>query len=180
MIRARIVSADDHILLLDALKGLLTPQFDVVAIVADGRALVEACARLMPDVIVLDISMLLLNGLDGGRQIRAKFRPTKLMFLTMNPSPQVVAEALRSGRPLTAVPGSPRSRKALAHQSGSGRIRLWKRPSVRIFSRRRRRRGGSCPSYSAPRKRLGMHRSMLQFRMKNLKSSDPRRRTECE
>jgi DNA-binding NarL/FixJ family response regulator len=95
--RPRILLADDHTLLLDAFKALLTPEFDVVGTVTDGRMLLEACVRLDPDVVVLDIAMPLLNGLDAGRQLRAQRRSLKLIYLTMNPCPDLAAEALRLG-----------------------------------------------------------------------------------
>jgi DNA-binding NarL/FixJ family response regulator len=97
MTHARILLADDHTLLLDAFRALLAREFDVVGTVTDGRMLLEECARLMPDVVVLDIAMPLLNGLDAGRQLRAQRRSLKLIYLTMNPSPDLAAEALRLG-----------------------------------------------------------------------------------
>jgi len=66
-------------------------------VVADGRALVDAAERLRPDVIVLDIAMPLLNGLDAGRQIKQKLREVRLVFLTMNEDPALAAEAFRAG-----------------------------------------------------------------------------------
>jgi DNA-binding NarL/FixJ family response regulator len=93
----RILLADDHTILLDAFKALLDSEFDVVGAVTDGRALVTECARLDPDVVVLDISMPLLNGLDAGRQIKSERRSVKLIYLTMNPEPRLAAEALKLG-----------------------------------------------------------------------------------
>jgi DNA-binding NarL/FixJ family response regulator len=95
--RARILLADDHVMLLDAFRGLLEPEFEVVGAVTDGRALLTECARLNPDVVVLDISMPLLNGLDAGRQLKAAQRSLKLIYLTMNPDPDLAGEALRIG-----------------------------------------------------------------------------------
>jgi DNA-binding NarL/FixJ family response regulator len=95
--RPRILLADDHALLLDAFTALLEPEFDIVATVTDGRMLLEEFARLTPDVVVLDIAMPLLNGLDAGRQLRAQHQSVKLIYLTMNPSPEVAAQALRLG-----------------------------------------------------------------------------------
>jgi DNA-binding NarL/FixJ family response regulator len=95
--RPRILLADDHALLLDAFTALLEPEFDIVATVTDGRMLLEECARLVPDVVVLDIAMPLLHGLDAGRQLRAQRQSVKLIYLTMNPSPEVAAEALQLG-----------------------------------------------------------------------------------
>ena len=95
--RTRVLLADDHTLLLEAFKGLLEPEFEVVGAVGDGRALLAATQRLEPDVVVLDIAMPLLNGLDAARQLREKFPHSKLIFLTMNPDPDMGAEALRLG-----------------------------------------------------------------------------------
>jgi DNA-binding NarL/FixJ family response regulator len=93
----RILLADDHQLLADACKGLLEPEFEVVAIVTDGRSLLEQAALLRPDVIILDISMPHLNGLDASSAIRHKFPAIKLVILTMNMAPEVAAEAFRRG-----------------------------------------------------------------------------------
>jgi DNA-binding NarL/FixJ family response regulator len=95
--RPRILLADDHTILLDAFKALLASEFDVVGAVTDGRALLAECARFNPDVVVLDIAMPLLNGLDAGRQIKSERRSVKLIYLTMNPEPRLAAEALRLG-----------------------------------------------------------------------------------
>jgi DNA-binding NarL/FixJ family response regulator len=97
MARPRILLADDHAMLLDAFKALLEPEFDVVGTVTDGRMLLAECSRLNPDVVLLDIAMPLLNGLDAGRQLRAQRRSVKLVYLTMNPDPDLAAEALRLG-----------------------------------------------------------------------------------
>jgi DNA-binding NarL/FixJ family response regulator len=95
--RARVLIADDHKLVAEACKGLLEPEFDVVGIVSDGRALLQAATELRPDVVILDISMPQLNGLDAGEQIKQKSRGTKLIFLTMMLGPDVAAEAFRRG-----------------------------------------------------------------------------------
>ncbi len=95
--RPRILLADDHALLLDAFRALLEPEFDVVGTAADGRSLLEQFSRLKPDVVVIDVGMPLLNGLDAGRQIKAQQRSVKLIYLTMNPEPDLASEALRLG-----------------------------------------------------------------------------------
>jgi len=95
--RPRILLADDHAIMLDAFKALLEPEFDVVGMVTDGRALLTEFARLNPDVVLVDISMPLLNGLDAGRQLKAQRRSVKLIYLTMNPNPDLAGEALRLG-----------------------------------------------------------------------------------
>jgi DNA-binding NarL/FixJ family response regulator len=89
--------ADDHALLLGAFEKLLAGECDIVGQVADGRALVAEAETLKPDVIVLDISMPLLNGLEAGRQIKQKLRDVKLIYLTMNEDSDLAAEAFRSG-----------------------------------------------------------------------------------
>jgi len=92
-----VLLADDHALLLAAFEKLLADHCEVVGVVSDGRALVDAAERLRPDVIVLDIAMPLLNGLDAGRQIKQKLREVRLVFLTMNEDPALAAEAFRAG-----------------------------------------------------------------------------------
>lgn len=95
--RPTILIADDHILVADACKKLLEPEFEVVGIVADGRTLVQRVGELQPDVVIVDIAMPQLNGLDAGEQIKQKTRSVKLIYLTMNPRPDVAAEAFRRG-----------------------------------------------------------------------------------
>jgi DNA-binding NarL/FixJ family response regulator len=97
MTRPRILMADDHVMLLEAFKALLEPDCEVVGTVTDGRALLEEFSRLHPDVVLLDIAMPLLNGLDAGRQLKAQRRSVKLIYLTMNPDPDLAGEALRLG-----------------------------------------------------------------------------------
>jgi len=89
--------ADDHVLVLGAFEKLLADECNIVGQVSDGRALVAAAEKLRPDVIVLDISMPLLNGLEAGRLIKQKLHDVKLVFLTMIEDPDVAAEAFRSG-----------------------------------------------------------------------------------
>src|SRR3954454_12257548 len=93
----RVLLADDHTLLLGAFEKLLTGTCDIVGQVGDGRALVAAAEVHKPDLIVLDISMPLLNGLEAGRQIKQRFRDIKLVYLTMNEDADLAAEAFRVG-----------------------------------------------------------------------------------
>jgi DNA-binding NarL/FixJ family response regulator len=95
--RSRILIADDHNLVAELCKKLLETEFDVVGVVADGRALVRAAGELKPDVIVLDVAMPILNGLDAGRQVKEMLPSVKLVYLTMNPDPEVAAEAFARG-----------------------------------------------------------------------------------
>jgi DNA-binding NarL/FixJ family response regulator len=94
---ARILIADDHRLLAEACKSLLEPEFQVVGIVTDGRSLLKAAAAMKPDVIILDIAMPHLNGLDAGDQINRDMPRTALIYLTMSTEPNMAAEAFRRG-----------------------------------------------------------------------------------
>jgi DNA-binding NarL/FixJ family response regulator len=78
-------------------QKLLEPEFEVVGSVRDGRALLQAAADLKPDVVLVDVGMPLLNGLDAGRELKALMPNVKIIFLTMNPDPDVASEALRIG-----------------------------------------------------------------------------------
>jgi DNA-binding NarL/FixJ family response regulator len=89
--------ADDHALLLGAFEKLLAGECQIVGQVADGRALIAAADKLRPDVIVLDIAMPLLNGLEAARHIKQRHAGIKLVFLTMNEDADVAAEAFRAG-----------------------------------------------------------------------------------
>jgi DNA-binding NarL/FixJ family response regulator len=91
---ARVILADDHLLLLDALKNLLQPEFEVVGTFSDGCSLVEGAPGLDPDVVVLDIGMPM-NGLVAGERLKQMIPKVKLIYLTMNQDPDLAAEAFR-------------------------------------------------------------------------------------
>src|SRR6187200_967684 len=93
----RVLLADDHSLLLTAFEKLLSGECEIVGQVTDGRALVAAAERLKPDVVVLDISMPLMNGLEAARQIKQRSPDVKLIFVTMNEESDIAAEAFRAG-----------------------------------------------------------------------------------
>jgi DNA-binding NarL/FixJ family response regulator len=93
----RVVLADDHNILVEAFRKLLEPHFEVVATVSDGRALLDVAGALNPDVILLDIGMPLLNGLEAARQLKKKLPAVRLIFLTMHEDPDLAVEAMRSG-----------------------------------------------------------------------------------
>jgi DNA-binding NarL/FixJ family response regulator len=97
MKRPRVLLADDHQMVADALKSVLEPRCEVVGTVNNGRALLEAAPTLQPEVIVLDIAMPELNGLDAARHLKHSVPRAKLVFLTMNEDPQIVGEAFRAG-----------------------------------------------------------------------------------
>ena len=94
---ARVLLADDHSLILTGIRALLADQFEVVGAVEDGRALVDEALRLRPDLVILDIAMPLLNGIEAARQIRKEWPQAKLLFLTMHADPFYVREALQAG-----------------------------------------------------------------------------------
>jgi DNA-binding NarL/FixJ family response regulator len=97
MMKPRILLADDHTLFVEALQKVLEPELELVGSVGDGRALLEAAPRLAPDVILLDLSMPLLNGIDAARQLRRLVPDTKIVFLSMHGDPTYVTEAFRAG-----------------------------------------------------------------------------------
>lgn len=95
--RARILLADDHSLVAAGLSKLLESEFDLIGSVGDGRALVAAAKKETPDVILLDISMPILNGLEAARQIHAAVPACKLIFVTVHSDSAYVTEAFRAG-----------------------------------------------------------------------------------
>jgi DNA-binding NarL/FixJ family response regulator len=97
MKRPRVVLADDHTLILDSLKNLLEPEFEVVGLFADGYELMEGAPGLNPHVIVLDIGMPTMNGLTAGQRLKQALPLVKLVYLTMNRDPDMAGEAFRLG-----------------------------------------------------------------------------------
>ena len=95
--RSRILIADDHTLVADLCRNLLEGEFEIVGTASNGRAMVRAAIELRPDVIVVDIAMPVLNGLDAGQQVKELFPSVKLIFLTMNTEIELAAEAFRRG-----------------------------------------------------------------------------------
>jgi DNA-binding NarL/FixJ family response regulator len=97
MTRTRVLIADDHNLVAELCKRLLEPEYEVIGTVGDGRALVRAALDLKPDVILIDVAMPILNGLDAGQQVKEMLPAVKLIYLTMNPDAEITAEAFRRG-----------------------------------------------------------------------------------
>jgi len=93
--RPRILLADDHTLVVEGFRKLLETEFEIVGVVLDGRALLAAALQQKPDVIVLDIGMPLLSGIDAGRELKRLVPRTRLIVLTMNEDPDIAREALR-------------------------------------------------------------------------------------
>lgn len=94
MAKGRVLLADDHTLVAEAFKRLLEPEFDVVGTVGDGRALLRAAQELKPDVVLVDLNMPLLNGLDASEQLRQILPRIRIIVLTMNEDPEIAAEML--------------------------------------------------------------------------------------
>jgi DNA-binding NarL/FixJ family response regulator len=95
--RPRILIADDHTLVAEAVKRMLTQEFNVVGVLTNGRDLVEAARTLKPDLVLTDIAMPKLNGLDAGQRIKEASPGTRIIYLTMNADPEVAAEAYARG-----------------------------------------------------------------------------------
>ena len=95
--KPRILLADDHRIVTEGLRNLLEPEFELVGIVEDGRALLAAAEKLRPDVIIADISMPLLNGIEAVRQIKKTNKDVKVIFLTMHPDVTYAVSALEAG-----------------------------------------------------------------------------------
>jgi DNA-binding NarL/FixJ family response regulator len=97
MTRTRVMLADDHTILVEAFRKLLEPHYDVVGAVADGRSLLDVAPQLNPEVVILDIGMPLMNGLEAGLRLKEQMPAVKLVILTMNDDPDLAVEAMRSG-----------------------------------------------------------------------------------
>lgn len=94
---ARVLLGDDHVLVAEGLRKLLAPEFNVVGVAADGLALVREALRLKPDVVLVDVSMPLLNGLQAARRIKRDLPEARILFLTMHPDLSYLRDAMRLG-----------------------------------------------------------------------------------
>jgi len=120
--RPRVVLADDHTMLLDAFRRLLEPQCEVVGTACDGRALIELALKTNPDIIILDISMPGLNGMDACAQLRDKLPSAKFIFLTVNEDADLAAAAIELGASGHLLKNSASAELTLAIESAmSGR-----------------------------------------------------------
>jgi DNA-binding NarL/FixJ family response regulator len=99
--KPRLLLADDHAIVIEGLRKLLETEFDLVGSVGDGWAMLEAAERLRPEVIVADISMPVLNGIDALRRLKADSSHSKVVFLSMHMDVEIATEALRAGHRLT-------------------------------------------------------------------------------
>lgn len=145
MARPRVLLADDHKLLLEAFQKLLEPEFEIVGTVTDGRSLLATAPNLKPDVIVVDISMPLLNGLEAARRLQQSLPAVKLVFLTMSQEVSLAAEAFHLGASAFVVKSSAASelRRAiqLALRGKTYMTPLLGEEKPEELARRRRRRG---------------------------------------
>jgi DNA-binding NarL/FixJ family response regulator len=96
MMRPRIFLADDHTLLVDAFRRLLEPEFEIVGTASNGRDLLATAPKLRPDLVIVDLGLPLLNGMDAGRQLKKLLPRTKFLVVTVNEDSAVAGEALRS------------------------------------------------------------------------------------
>lgn len=97
MNKARVLIADDHQILAEGVRGLLEPEFEVVGVVADGRELLTAAKKLKPDVIVADVTMPSLNGIEAAAQLRDAGSKAKVVFLTMHREVAYARRAMEAG-----------------------------------------------------------------------------------
>ena len=125
MKRPRILLADDHTVILDGLRSILESDFEIVGAVNDGRSLVTAFKELRPDLVLSDITMPLLNGLEAARKIKKADPRARIIFLTMHPDVALAKEALRAGGSGYLVKHSPASEIVTAiRQVLQGRVYL--------------------------------------------------------
>ena len=157
MKKRRLLLADDHAIVVEGLRRVLDqPDLEIAAVVADGRALVRAAEEIQPDIIIADITMPLLNGIDAVRQIRETNAGVKIIFLTMHPDVAFATEALAAGGSgyvlkssagdelLTAIQEVEKGRRyvtksiAEAVELGlSARSNTWRSPLDKLTSRQR-------------------------------------------
>ncbi len=97
MAMPRVLIADDHKIVVEGLKKLLSQEFEIAGAVEDGRELVKAAEKLHPDVIVADISMPSLNGIEAVRQVKKVHKEMKIVFLTMHPDIAYAVSAFKAG-----------------------------------------------------------------------------------
>ena len=117
MARSRIILADDHTLVLEGLHRILEDQYDIVGMAEDGRTLLTVAQRHNPDVVVMDISMPQLNGLDAARQLHKLLPTCKIIFLTMHADPSYAKEAFQAGASAFLLKRSAASELILAIQA---------------------------------------------------------------
>ena len=122
MKKTRLLLADDHVLFTEALYALLEDEFEIVGVAADGRSALAMAEKTKPDMIIMDISMPLLNGIDTGRMIHKRLPRTKIIYVSVHDDAEYVAEAFRSGASAYVVKRSAASELRTAiHEALGGR-----------------------------------------------------------
>jgi DNA-binding NarL/FixJ family response regulator len=124
MARVRILLADDHTLFCNLLRELLEPKYEVVGSVSDGHELLKAARLLRPDVVLIEIGMPALNGLDAGRRLKQEHPHIKLIYLTMNNNAQRAREAFQAGASGFVLKNEPSSQLLRAIHDRLARIVL--------------------------------------------------------
>ena len=159
--KPRLLLADDHAIVIEGLRKLLQSEFDLVGAVGDGWALLEAAAKVKPDIIVADVSMPVLNGIDALRRLRSDHSQAKVVFLSMHMDVEIAVEALRAGASAYVVKHS--ATEALSHA-------IWEALAGRTFVSPRIAQGvmasmnGHSPYSDRPSSRLTQReREVLQL-----------------
>lgn len=135
MPKPRLLLADDHTIVLDGLSSLLEPEFEVVGKVGDGRAMLDLAAKLNPDVIITDISMPLLSGMEAVRQLKKKDSRSKVIILSMHADLELAREALCLGASGYVLKHSASETLSRAiHEVLNGRIYVSPRISIDVLS----------------------------------------------
>ncbi len=161
MRKTSVLLADDHRIVLEGLKGLLGDEFEVVGTAENGRVLVEQAAKLRPDVIVADISMPQLNGIEAARQIKKANKRVKIVFLTMHPDATYAADAFEAGASgFVLKHAAPSELVTAIHEAMKGRTYIT--PLVAGDLLRTYREGGS-PEKELLRKTSPREREILQL-----------------
>ena len=174
MNRKRVLLADDHAIFHEDLAKLLSPSYDIVGRVLDGRALVEAAAELSPDLIVADISMPGLNGIEAIREMKGAGVDAKVVLLTMHEDPEYAIEALGAGALGYVVKHSASSELLSALEEAlNGRMYVTPRVAKEVFARLS---GGNQATVGAKRDPTPHQREVLQLLAKGCSAKEIARR----
>ena len=174
MNRKRVLLADDHAIFHEGLANLLSPSYDIVGRVLDGRALVEAAAELSPDLIVADISMPGLNGIEAIREMKGAGVDAKVVLLTMHEDPEYAIEALGAGALGYVVKHSASSELLSALEEAlNGRMYVTPRVAKEVFARLS---GGNQATAGAKRDPTPHQREVLQLLAKGCSAKEIARR----
>jgi DNA-binding NarL/FixJ family response regulator len=135
--RTRIVIADDHRLVLEALQNLLEPNYEVVGTASEGLSLLQTAPSLRPDVVIVDLIMPLLSGIEAALRLKTLMPAVKLIFLTMNDDPEIATKAMREGasayRLKTSAPQEPFDAIRVALKGGTYMTPLMSKPIEEVF-----------------------------------------------